>query len=166
MNRSFIRLVYQFYTVVGDALEYTGIDEITKPDANAIQQQNDLMNNHLRTNSTVDYPDSGIQNLVIKNLEPMVRPIDSHHDDEDLNNPERQLPAAKQVQPPLSRKQQRSGSQPPNDNLPQQDTNTSFKHIQNQTRNIRTSIPSETLLPSSFGWLIIDEIYYAASLSG
>ncbi|CAM4814832.1 unnamed protein product [Rotaria magnacalcarata] len=32
--------------VVGNALEYTGIDEITKPDANAIQQQNDLMNKH------------------------------------------------------------------------------------------------------------------------
>ncbi|CAM4814829.1 unnamed protein product [Rotaria magnacalcarata] len=80
-------------------------------------------------------------------MEPMVCPIDSHHDDEDLNNRERQF---KQVQPPLSRKQQRSSSQPPNDNLPQQDTNTSFKHIQNQTHNRRTSVSSETLLLSSF----------------
>ena len=29
-----------------------------------------------------------------------------------------------------------------------------------------TNIPNETLLLSSFGWLIIDEIYYAASLGG
>ncbi len=37
VNLSFIRLVYQFYTVVGNALEYTGIDEITKTESNQIE---------------------------------------------------------------------------------------------------------------------------------
>ncbi|CAF1334904.1 unnamed protein product [Adineta steineri] len=34
VNLSFIRLVYQFYTVVGNALEDTGTDKIAKSDTN------------------------------------------------------------------------------------------------------------------------------------
>jgi hypothetical protein len=168
VNLSFIRLVYQFYTVVGNALEYTGIDEITKTDTNPIE----LISNPIEIN-----PENGIQGLVFKSLEPNLL----HYDDDDLDNPERQcwkklrelvaiygtLPEIKQVQPPIiTRKQQRSGSQPPNENLPQQNTNTSFKYLQNQTRNQTINLTNETLLLSSFGWLIIDEIHYAASLSG
>ncbi|CAF4432848.1 unnamed protein product, partial [Rotaria sp. Silwood2] len=185
VNLSFIRLVYQFYTVVDNALEYTGIDEITKSDTNPIQQQqqNELINNSVRKNTINNYPESGLESLVLKNIQQNILHVKSHHDDEDLNNPERQcwkklrelvaiygtLPEIKQVQPPISttsRKQQRSGSQPPNDNLPQQNTNTSFKYLQNQTRNLQTNLASDTILLSSFGWLIIDEIYYAASLGG
>ncbi len=152
VNLSFIRLVYQFYTVVGNALEYTGIDEITKSEINPENEVNNILH------------------------------INSHYDDNDLNNPERQcwkklrelvaiygtLPEIKQVQQPIitTRKQQRSGSQPPNENLPQQNTNTSFKYLQNQSRNLTTNLTNETLLLSSFGWLIIDEIHYAASLGG
>ena len=168
VNLSFIRLVYQFYTVVDNAVEYTGIDEITKTDTNPLQQ-----NNSIRTESIIDHPENGIQNLVFTNFDSNLL-----HNDEDLNNPERQcwkklrqlvamyntLPEVKQVQPPTaSRKQQRSGSQPPNDNIPHQNANTSFKHVQAQTRNMTTN---ETLLLSAFGWLIIDEIHYAASLGG
>ncbi|CAF4342789.1 unnamed protein product, partial [Rotaria magnacalcarata] len=185
VNLSFIRLVYQFYTVVGNALEYTGIDEITKSDTNPAQQQHsaEVINNVTRSNAATDHSDSGIQNLVLKSFQPSPLRMDTHLDDDDLSNPERQcwkklrelvaiygtLPEVKQVQPPVStasRKQQRSGSQPPNENLPQQNTNTSFKYLQTQTRNVSTNVPSETLLLSSFGWLIIDEIYYAASLGG
>jgi hypothetical protein len=153
VNLSFIRLVYQFYNVVDNAVEYTGIDEITKTD----------------TNTIIDHPENGI------NSESNLLHINSHYEEEDLNNPERQcwkklrelvdipgtLPVVKQVQP-STRKQQRSGSQPPNENVPQQNTNASFKHLQTQTRNLT----NETLLLSSFGWLIIDEIHYAASLGG
>jgi len=158
VNLSFIRLVYQFYTVVGNALEYTGIDEITKTETNPIE----LINNSMEIN----------HNLILTSL--------SHIDDD---NPERQcwkklrelvsiygtLPEIKQVQQPIitTRKQQRSGSQPPNENLPQQQTtNTSFKYLQNPSRNLTTNLTNETLLLSSFGWLIIDEIHYAASLGG
>ncbi len=177
VNLSFIRLVYQFYTVVDNALEYTGIDEIIKTDTNPIE---------LINTSTEIKPGSGIQNLVIKSLESNLLHLDSHFtDDDDLNNPERQcwkklrelvaiygtLPEIKQVQPPVTntRKQQRSGSQPPNDNIPQQNNNNnnaSFKYLQNQSRNLTTNLTNETLLLSSFGWLIIDEINYAASLGG
>ncbi len=38
--------------------------------------------------------------------------------------------------------------------------------MQNQSRNLTTNLSNETLLLSSFGWLIIDEIHYAASLGG
>ena len=177
VNLSFIRLVYQFYTVVGNALEYTGIDEITKPDTNSNQQKNELI--HVST-IMLNYSDYVKDNFISKTFE---LPIDSHYDNDDLNNSERQcwkklrelvaiygtLPEVKQVQPPVtttSRKQQRSGSQPPNENLPQQNTNTLFKYVQTHSRNISANVTNETLLISSFGWLIIDEIYYAASLGG
>lgn len=186
VNLSFIRLVYQFYTVVGNALEYTGNDEIAKSDPNPIQQpqQNDVTVTISRKNTQHDYTDSALQNLVLKTFEPNLLRLSPPHEDDDLNNPDRQcwkklrelvaiygtLPEVKQVQPPVAttttRKQQRSGSQPPNENLPQHSTNTSFKHVQAQTRNVTTNIPSDTILLSSFGWLIIDEIYYAASLGG
>ncbi|CAF4845808.1 unnamed protein product, partial [Rotaria sp. Silwood1] len=186
VNLSFIRLVYQFYTVVDNALEYTGIDEITKSDTNQQQQQNELINNSKQKNTINDYHDNGFESYVSKNFQSNIIHMDSnhHHDDEDINNSERQcwkklrelvaiystLPEIKQVQQPISttsRKQQRSGSQPPNDNLPQQqNTNTSFKYLQNQTRNLQINLTNETILLSSFGWLIIDEIYYAASLGG
>lgn len=189
VNLPFIRLVYQFYTVVGNALEYTGIDEVTKPDTNPTQPQppapqppqNEPSNTVVRANTITEYTDCGIQNIVLKSLKPnLLRMETIHHDDEDINNPERQcwkklrelvaiygtLPEIKQVQPPLTRKQQRSGSQPPNENVPQQNTNASFKYVSAQGRNVNISVPSETLLLSSFGWLIIDEIYYAASLGG
>jgi hypothetical protein len=159
VNLSFIRLVYQFYTVVDNALEYTGIDELTKTDSNTID-----------TNL-----DNGIQNFVFK-------PFESNIQSDDLTNSQRPcwkklrelvtiystLPEIKQVQPPIitTRNKQRSGSQPPNENLSQQNTNASFKYLQNQTRNPTTNLTSDTLLLSSFGWLIIDEIHYAASLGG
>ncbi|CAF0842338.1 unnamed protein product [Adineta steineri] len=57
----------------------------------------------------------------------------------------------------MSRKQQRSGSQPPNEHVSQQ---------QHPTRHMAINVTNETLLLSSFGWLIIDEIHYAASSGG
>ena len=176
VNLSFIRLVYQFYTVVGNALEYTGIDEIAKPEGNPIE---------LINTSGEIRPGSGIENLVIQSLDSNLIHLDSHYDDNDLNNPQRQcwkklrelvaiygtLPEIKQVQPPVpptttTRKQQRSGSQPPNENIAQTTTNNSFKFLHNQSRNTAVNFNNDTLLLSSFGWLIIDEIHYAASLGG
>ncbi|CAF4214489.1 unnamed protein product, partial [Rotaria magnacalcarata] len=114
VNLSFIRLVYQFYTVVGNALEYTGIDEITKSDTNPAQQQHsaEVINNVTRSNAATDHSDSGIQNLVLKSFQPSPLRMDTHLDDDDLSNPERQcwkklrelvaiygtLPEVKQVQ--------------------------------------------------------------------
>ncbi|CAF1551159.1 unnamed protein product [Adineta steineri] len=57
----------------------------------------------------------------------------------------------------ITRKQQRSGSQPPNEHVLQQ---------QNPTRHMAMNVTNKILLFSSFGWLIIDEIHYAASLGG
>ena len=185
VNLSFIRLVYQFYTVVGNALEYTGIDELTKAEPELLEQgvTTDLRNpTTRRTQTTTDYPDSGLTGLVLRSLEPSLLRFDHQGDDDDLAHPERQCwkklrelvaiygtpPEVKQVQPHPSntRKQQRSGSQPPNENGAAPNSNTSFKYVQAQTRPMGTNMPNETLLLSSFGWLIIDEIYYAASLGG
>jgi hypothetical protein len=72
-------------------------------------------------------------------------------------------PEIKQVS--TTRKQQRSNSQPTNDYIAQQQTtNPSVKLV--QTRSGLTNTTSDVLLLSAFGWLIIDEIYYAASLGG
>ncbi|CAF1173384.1 unnamed protein product [Adineta steineri] len=156
---SLIRLIYQFYTVVGNALEYTGIDEITKFDTNTNEQQND---------STILTFENGIQILVLRSLDPNIL----HLDNNELDNSERQcwkklrelvsnyriVPEIKPNQPSIiSRKQQRSGSQPPNEHVPQQ---------QHPTRHMAINVTNETLLLSSFGWLIIDEIHYAPSLGG
>jgi len=170
VNLSFIRLVYQFYTVVGNALEYTGIDELTKPDATSI----DLVTATTTTNEIPILPEHGIQNLVLKSLDPNML-----HMNDELDSSSRQcwkklrelvaiygtLPEVKEVQQPVvpstsnTRKQQRSGSQPP----PNENHASSFRY---QIRPIATSFSNETLLLSSFGWLIIDEILYTASLGG
>ena len=185
VNLSFIRLVYQFYTVVGNALEYTGIDELTKTEPELLEPggPTDVRNSTTRrTQANSDYPASGLSNLVLRTLEPSLLRLDAPLDEDDLAHPERQCwkklrelvaiygtpPEVKQVQPHTSstRKQQRSGSQPPNESGAAPNSNTSFKYVQAQTRPMGTNMPNETLLLSSFGWLIIDEIYYAASLGG
>jgi hypothetical protein len=186
VNLSFIRLVYQFYTVVGNALEYTGIDELTKAETDIHEQNQSIDARHAtmaRVNSQGDCSPSGIESLVLRSLKSNLLRQTSPFDDDDLTHPERQcwkklrqlvaiygtLPEVKQVQPPTTttRKQQRSGSQPPNDNLPSSNMNSSMKYVQTQTRIMPgNTLSAETLLLSSFGWLIIDEIYYAASLGG
>ncbi|CAF1362485.1 unnamed protein product [Adineta steineri] len=49
---------------------------------------------------------------------------------------------------------------------PNQPSIISRKQQQHPTRHMAINVTNETLLLSSFGWLIIDEIYYAASLGG
>ena len=67
-----------------------------------------------------------------------------------------------------TRKQQRSGSQPPNEILPFLGSTTTTKTDGKNllTKSLLTNSSNETLLISSFGWLIIDQIYYAALLGG
>jgi hypothetical protein len=173
VNLSLLRLVYQFYTVVGNAVEYTGIDEIIKTDPNLGQQQDDFIAIHSRANTIHDHPENGIENIVLKSLHSNLL----HMDNNDLADSERPCwkklrelvaiystpPEIKQVS--TTRKQQRSNSQPTNDYIAQQQTtNPSVKLV--QTRSGLTNTTSDVLLLSAFGWLIIDEIYYAASLGG
>ncbi|CAF1209682.1 unnamed protein product [Adineta steineri] len=136
VNLSFIRLFYQFYTVVCNALEYTGIDEITKPDTNA--NTNEQQNN-LQDNSTILTPENGIQTLVLRSLDPNIL----HLDNNELDNSERQLSEIKPIQSLITtRKQQRSGSQPPNEHVLQQ---------KNPTRHMAINVTNKILLFSSFG---------------
>ena len=67
-----------------------------------------------------------------------------------------------------TRKQQRSGSQPPNEILPflRSTTTTKTDGKNPPTKSLLINPSNETLLISSFGWLIIHEIYYAALLAG
>ena len=65
-------------------------------------------------------------------------------------------------------KQQRSGSQPPNEILPflgsTPTTRTDGKNL--LTKSLLTNPSNETSLISTFEWLIIDQIYNAALLGG
>ena len=76
-----------------------------------------------------------------------------------------------QVQPPPmtnTRKQRRSGSQPPNEILPFLGSTTTAKTDgkNSLTESMLTNPSNNTLLISSFRWLIIDQIYYAALFGG
>ncbi len=165
VNLSLLRLVYQFYTVVDNAVEYTGIDEIIQTDSNLLQQQNDAIAAHSRTSTIHNYPETDIENLVFKSLRSNL-----HNNNNDLTDIERQcwkklreLVAMYSTPPEI--KQISTTRKTSNDSLPQQQyTNTSFKLVQIQARNGIINPTSETLLLSAFGWLIIDEISYAASL--
>jgi len=157
VNLSLLRLVYQFYTVVGNAVEYTDIDEIIQTDSNLVQQQNDFL-----AMNTRDYVENGIENFVLLN--------NNNNNTNDLTDIERQcwkklreLVAIYKTLPEI--KQISTTRKLPNDSLPQQ-ANASFKLVPIQTRDGLTNPTSETLLLSAFGWLIIDEINFAASLGG
>ncbi|CAF1345752.1 unnamed protein product [Adineta steineri] len=121
VNLSFISLVYQSYTVINNALEYTGIDEITKSDTNTNTNTNEQKNN-----STILTPEMIFKLLIASEIKPNQPSI-------------------------ISRKQQQSGSQPLNEHVPPQQ--------QHPTRHVAINITNKTLLLSSFGWLIIDEIH-------
>jgi hypothetical protein len=173
VNLSLLRIVYQFYTVVGNAVEYTGINEIIKTDSNLLQQQDDIIPFHSRTSTMADHSEGVVEKLVLKSLQANLL----HSDNEDLMDSERQCwkklrelvaiygtpPEIKQIS--TTRKQQRNSLQSPND-LISPPINTSSKLVQIQSRNGVVNTTSETLLLTAFGWLIIDEIYYAASLGG
>ncbi len=166
VNLSLLRLVYQFYTVVGNAVEYTGTDEVIQTDFNLLQQQqNDFIARSSRANTILNHTETGIENLVLKSFQPNI--IQNNHDD--FTDVERQcwkklreLVAIYSTPPEI--KQISTTRKTPNDSIPQ--ANPSSKLVQTQARHALTSSTSETLLLSAFGWLIIDEIYYAASLGG
>ncbi|UJR36630.1 hypothetical protein I4U23_029350 [Adineta vaga] len=162
VNLSLLRIVYQFYTVVGNAVEYTGIDEIIKPDNNLVQQQDDIYATTSRTSTLVEHAESGVENLVLKSLQSNLLHSSTHDNSIDserqcwLKLRERittheKLPV---IEPTLTnRRKQRNSLLSPNDA-----TNTILLPSSNT--------PNETLLLSAFGWLIIDEIYSTASLGG
>jgi hypothetical protein len=170
VNLSLLRLLYQFSTVVGNAVEYTGVDEAIQTDSNIIQQSNDFLVIRSRSNTLFNHPESGIENLVLKTYQS--NPLHMTNND-DLADLERQcwkklreLVAMYRTQPetkPIS-----TTRKTPNESIVIQTSNASVKFVQTQTKtpNDLTNPTSDTLLLSAFGWLIIDEIYYAASLGG
>jgi len=146
VNLSLLRLVYQFYTVFGNAVEYTGINEVIQTDGNFSAQTLDSPEFRSRTSTLRDRPESGIENLVLKTLQSNI--LQAHRADEfdDIERPcwkkLRELIVNIQLTPEVKTPQ-------PNDTI---------SPVQQAT--------TDTLLLSAFGWLIIDEIYYAASLGG
>ncbi|CAF1291838.1 unnamed protein product, partial [Adineta steineri] len=174
VNLSLLRIVYQFYTVVGNAVEYTGINEIIKTDSTIQlqqqqhQQQEDFSPTRSRTSTVVDYSEHGIENIALKPLHTNIL----HSNTDDLLDVERQcwkklreLVTMYGTQPEIKQITTTTRKQPVNDsNLPSSTTNP--KVVQTQARNGITNTTTETLLLSAFGWLIIDEIYYSASLGG
>ncbi|CAF3740732.1 unnamed protein product [Rotaria sordida] len=161
-NLSLLRLVYQIYTVVGNAFEYISMDEIGKTDINISQQQNDSFLNCSRATTINDFDNFTSTSFQLNNL---------HINNNDLISSEIQcwqklceLVAIYQTstdikQLPKISKHKRSHSEVSNDDSLEENRNTSFQLI--PTKN---DITNGTLLLSAFGWLIIDEIYYAASL--
>ncbi|CAF4065238.1 unnamed protein product, partial [Rotaria sp. Silwood2] len=161
-NLSLLRLVYQFYTVVGNAFEYISMDEIGKTDTNIVQQQNDSLINPSRRTTINDIDNFAQRSFHLNTL---------HINNNDLISSEREcwkklreLVAIYQTstdikQLPIIFKQHRSLSELSNDDSLEESKTASFQLVQKNN-----DVTNETLLLSAFGWLIIDEIYYAASL--
>ena len=171
LNLSLLRLVYQFYTVVHNAVEYTKIDESTKTGTNIFQQQQvESLSIYSKTNTTTNQIDDQINELVSKSF-----PLNLHSLNKDnLTYSERscwkklrELVAIHEIRPETKQvsttsKQLKSNLQFINNPIRQ-----GHRHVSSKSTPARSSvidINSEALLLSGFGWLIIDEIDYAASL--
>ena len=161
VNLSLLRLVYQFSTVFGNAVEYTGVDEVIPTDSHPLYPLNEFAETHPRNNTVYDHPDAGIENLVLRSLNSDLLYSTNNDDLIDLDRQcwkkLRELVAIYRTPPEI--KQIPTAGKPTNDTV-----SASAKIVQTQTKNGLTNSASDTLLLSAFGWLIIDEIYYAASL--
>ncbi|CAF3397517.1 unnamed protein product [Rotaria sp. Silwood1] len=163
-NLSLLRLVYQFYTVVGNAFEYISMDEIGKTDTNIFQQQNDPLINYSRTTTINDIDNFAQRSFQLNTL--LINNNDLISTERECWKKLRELVAIYQTstdikQLPTISKHQRSVSDLSNDDSLEEGKNIPFQLI--PTKNV---ITNETLLLSAFGWLIIDEINYTASLGG
>ena len=163
VNLSLLRLVYQFSTVFGNAVEYTGVDEIVPTEPHPLYQQADFSATHSRTTTFYGQPESGIENLVINSLSSDLFQPSNSDNFIDLERPcwkkLRELVAIYRTPPEI--KQIAKARKPPTEPIP-----GSAKLVQTQNKDGLTNSVTDTLLLSAFGWLIIDEIYYAASLGG
>ncbi|CAF3490546.1 unnamed protein product [Rotaria socialis] len=170
VNLSLLRLVYQFYTVVSNAFEYIDMDELVKTDANNFQVVNDSLESRSRTTTITDNQENYIDKSNKKSS-----PINNNNNNNnnDLIGAERQcwkrlrkLVATYETSIDIKNlssttKNQRNDSQMSSDDSLEEHGKESFRLLPKQN-----DIKHETLLLSAFGWLIIDDIYYAASLGG
>ena len=159
VNLSLLRIVYQFYMVVGNAVEYTGIDEIMKPDNNPVQQQEEFYAINSRTSTMVDQVERGIENLVLRSVQSsLLDPPNNISIDPEIQcwTKLREFVALHEQQSQIratlpDRSKQLNVLPAPSDSttvVPPQSINTQ----------------NDNLLLSVFGWLIIDEIYSTATL--
>lgn len=163
VNLSLLRLVYQFSTVFGNAVEYTGVDEVVPTESHPLYQPADFSVSHSRSTTFYRQPESGIENLVINSLSSDLFQPSNSDNFIDLERPcwkkLRELVAIYRTPPEI--KQIAKARKPPNEPIP-----ASAKLVQTQKKDGLTNSVTDTLLLSAFGWLIIDEIYSAASLGG
>lgn len=163
VNLSLLRLVYQFSTVFGNAVEYTGVDENIPPESQPLYQSSDFSPTHSRSPTFYAQPEAGIENLVINSLSSDLFQPSTSDNFNDLERPcwkkLRELVDIYRTPPEI--KQIAKARKPANEPI-----SGSTKSGQTQTKDGLINSPTDTLLLSAFGWLIIDEIYYAASLGG
>lgn len=161
VNLSLLRLVYQFSTVFGNAVKYTDVDEVIPTDSHALYSTTEFVETHSRSNTLYDHPEAGIDNLVLRSLNSDLLYGTNNDDFIDVERQcwkkLRELVAIYRTPPEI--KQIPTARKPVNETA-----SASAKLVQTQTKNGLTNSASDTLLLSAFGWLIIDEIYYAASL--
>ncbi|CAF1031213.1 unnamed protein product [Adineta ricciae] len=159
VNLSLLRIVYQFYMVVGNAVEYTGIDEIMKPDNNPVGQQEEFYAINSRTSTMVDQVERGIENLVLRSVQSsLLHPPNNISIDPEIQcwTKLREFVALHEQQSQVRATPSDRSKQPTVLPTPS-DSTTSAPPQSINTQN-------DNLLLSVFGWLIIDEIYSTATL--
>lgn len=166
VDLSLLRLVYQFYTVIANTFEYIDMDEVTKPDTNPFQALDGNSVIRSRATTLISQHEYDIGRISRKSRANIL-----HLDNNDTIDAE--LPCWKKLRELISlhdmptdikhlsvpSKEERNHSQISNDDSLEEHKNGSFTLPQKQNE-----IKNDTLLLSAFGWLIIDDIYYAASL--
>ena len=178
VNLSLLRLIYQFYTVIGNSVDSTDQLQLLTASGNLADDSDGFVQARSRTNTASSQPGNGIESLlVISQQQDLLLPTS---DDRaaleglcwkklrELVAMYRTPPEIKEVQSSTAptRKLNNRNAPPAVDPSAEETAHTLLKPMPSQARPAGTTTTSETLLLSSFGWLIVDEIYYAASLGG
>ena len=153
VNLSLLRVVYQFYTVVDNGLNSTDSHAASKNDSSLREPSDGTLPPRSRT---ATLPNATVQSVVLQPIVP------------DPSSPEkaywqrlRQL--VRSSTEPIESKPLASST-----TAKRRQQNDPAKSVNEQIETPSTEVANvdDQLLLSSFGWLIIDELYYAASLGG
>ena len=178
VNLSLLRLIYQFYTVIGNSVQSTDQLQLLTTSGNLAEDTDDFVQFRSRMNTLNSQHENGVETLVLTSLQQdLLRPTAEDQAAlegvcwkklRELVAMYRTPPEIKEVQSPSAstRKQHNRNAPPTVDSSAQETAHNLLRSTTSQPRPAGTTTTSETLLLSSFGWLIVEEIHYAASLGG
>ena len=153
VNLSLLRVVYQFYTVVDNGLHSTDSHAASKIESSLRESSDGTL---LPRSRTATLPNATVQSVVLQPAVP------------DPSSPEK--PYWQRLRQLVRSSTEPTESKPLVSSVAakRRQQNDPAKSVNEQIEAPSTNVANvdDQLLLSSFGWLIIDELYYAASLGG